>query len=575
MATDSTSPDVELPDAEELERLRISPEVAWYLLSRGIPLPDCPPLFKTPEPRDEPGAQFDAERVDKVIAVFMALRHTKGRLAGRPLKPDPWQVAYILAPVFGWIHYDDDLAMWVRIIRTLYVELPRKNGKTTLAGGIGIYLTCADGEQGAQVIAAATTLDQAEFVFGPIKKLADDSPMLSANVQTFKRKIVHRRTGSYFQPVANAGDAQHGADLHGGVVDELHLHKTNDLVEAIETGTGSRAQPLLVFITTADASRVETPYDRKRTLIEKLDRGVLKDPATYGIVFGADPKDDPLSEETQRKANPGFGISPTRAYLRQAAVKAQQSPADMASYLRLHLNIRTKQSEKYLDLNAWNRNAAMVDPTRLKGRQCWGGLDLASTSDLCAYSLVFPDEDRGGWDVLFRFWTPEENIRNLDRRTADGASGWVKNRFLVATPGNVADYDFIEASIERDLDEYDVQEIAYDRWNSSQLVNSLVSQGAPMVTMGQGFASMSAPTKELQRLLLQGTEERPIVRHGGNPVARWMLDNFAVTTDPAGNVKPAKDKAADKIDGIVALIMALGRATAAQPEEIEVWGFQA
>ncbi|WP_028477926.1 terminase large subunit [Nocardia sp. CNY236] len=567
--TITLSPDVELPDTEELAQLKLSPEIAWYLLSRGIPLPDCPPRWKTPEPRDEPGARFDAERVDKVLAVFRNLRHTKGRVAGKPLVPDPWQVAYLLAPVFGWVHYDADLSLYVRIIRTAYVELPRKNGKSTIAGGIGIYLTTADGEEGAQVIAAATRLEQAQFVFAPIKQLAEKAPALRKHVKTYKAKIVHPRTGSYFQPVANAGDAQHGADLHGGIIDELHLHKTNDLVEAIETGTGSRSQPLIVFITTADASRKETSYDRKRRLVEQLARGALTDPATYGVIWAADETAegfDPYSEDAQRAANPGYGISPTRAFLRQAAVKARQSPADHASYMRLHLGVRTKQAQRYLDIEAWDRNASIVDELTLHGRRAYGGLDLASTSDLCALCWLFPDE-HGGYDALWRLWTPEDNLVALDKRTAGAASGWVQRGIITATPGNVADYDYIEAQILRDSAVFDVVEIAYDRWNSSQLVNNLVAEGAPMVTIGQGYASLSSPTKELQRLVLQGTEETPIVRHGGNPAMRWMVDNFAVALDPAGNVKPDKAHAADKIDGVAALIMALARAIDSEPDQ--------
>ncbi len=246
-----------------------------------------------------------------MLKVFKLLRHTKGRLAGKPLNPDPWQVAYILAPVFGWVRFDEDVQAYVRIIRTAYVDLPRKNGKSTLAGGIGVYLTCADGEAGAQVIAAATRKEQAGFVFDPIKLICEKSPALRPYVKTLASKIVHPKTGSYFQAVASAGDAQHGADLHGGIVDELHLHKTYDLVEAIETGTGSRSQPLIVFITTADAGKRHTPYDRKRAMIEQLARGALHDPSTYGVVFAAPAEMDPFSEEAQRAANPGYGVSPT------------------------------------------------------------------------------------------------------------------------------------------------------------------------------------------------------------------------------------------------------------------------
>jgi len=547
--------------------------------NRGYEIPTCAPLIKTPEPRDIPGARFSPDAVDRVLASFRQLRHTKGLLAGQRFEPDGWQVAYKLAPVFGWLHRSPDSGRWVRVITTAYFEEPRKNGKTTLVGGIGIHLTGADGEMGAQVLAAATTKDQAGFVFEPIRQLVNKSPGLRRHLRPMKHRITHPATGSYFQPIANAGDAQHGADIHGGIVDELHLHKTMALIEALETGTGSREQPLIVFITTADAGKRHTPYDGKRQRIEKLARGVLKDPATYGVVFAAETTDDPFSDETIRKANPGVGISPTWRYMRDAAKKAQENPAELARYKRLHLGIRTKQETRYLEVEHWDVNASMVDVERLKGRTCFGGLDLGSTSDLCALAWVFPTGD-GEFDVLMRHWAPEESIEALDDRTAKAASVWVKQGWLTTTPGNVTDYDFIKAQIDRDMEDFLVQEIAYDRWNAQQLVNDLMNDGAPMITMGQGFASMSAPTKDLQRLIKVGSKVddgglpvRPMIRHGGNPLMRWEIDNFAVAMDPAGNVKPDKANAGDKIDGVVALIMGLARAIANQPEQAEVWGF--
>lgn len=553
--------------------MQLSPEVAWYLESRGYPPPNCPPLIKTPEPRSVKGAAFDPERVDHVIASFRRLRHTKGRFAGQPFDPDCWQVAYYLAPVFGWVAISKDSGEYARIITTVWVELPRKNGKTTLASGTAIYLTGADGEPGAQVVCAATNKDQAKFAFDPMKQIVRQSPALSKHFQAWQSKIVHKASGSYFQPVANVGDAQHGADLHGAIVDEVHLHKDMELIEAIETGTGSRIQPLILYITTADAGRRHTPYDEKRQRIEKLARGVLKDPTTFGVIFGAEKTDDPFVESTWRKANPGYGVSPTRRFMASAAAKAKDSPADLASFLRLHLDIRTKQQFRYLDLEAWDRNASIVDTTRLPGRSCYGGLDLGSTSDLTALAWVFPDDDGAAYDVLMRCWAPEDSLPALDDRTARAASTWAERGWLTLTPGNVTDYDFIKAQINRDCEEFQVHEIAYDPWNAQQLVNDLMGDGAPMITMRQGFPSMSAPTKDLQRLVLLGTEEAPIIRHGGNPLLRWMVDNFAVAMDPAGNVKPDKANAGDKIDGVVALIMGLSRALAAQPQETEVWGF--
>lgn len=547
------------PPPDELDRLKLSPEVAWYLISRDIPLPDCPPLIKTPEPRDVPGAAFDPERVDRVLAAFKRLCHTQGRWAGKSFVPDSWQIAYVLAPVFGWIRWDDEADGYVRIINLLYVDVPRKNGKSSLSGGIAIYLTCADGESGAQVVTAATSENQAGFVFGPIKQLAERSPALKPHVKAHQKRVVHVPSGSYVAVIAAAADAQHGANLHGAVIDELHLHKTADLVEAIETGTGSRTQPLIVIITTADAGKPNTIYARKRERIEKLARGVLKDETTYGVVWACEKKDDPHAEATWRKANPGFGVSPTRAYLMRKSNEAKQSPADLAVFQRLHLGLRTKQVTKYLTLETWDRNASMVVEPDLAGRVAYGGLDLGSTSDLTSLCWVFPDGS-GGYDVLWRYFAPEASLESLDERTAKSASVWVKLGWLVLTPGNVTDYEFVKAQALKDLDLFEVRELGFDPWNATTLTNDLLTEGAPMIEVRQGYASLSPALKEVKRLLLEGTAESPRLRTGGNPVSRWMVDNLAVTMDPAGNVKPDKANAADKIDGISALVTAMSRA---------------
>lgn len=552
-------------DAADLERLKLSPEIAWYLNDRGIPLPDCPPLVQTPSPGEAPGAVFDPDRVDKVLNAFSKLRHTQGQWAGQPLKPDPWQVAYVLAPVFGWVRWDGDADCYVRIVRELYVDVPRKNGKSTLAGGLAIYMTCADGEQGAQVITAATTKEQAGFVFEPVKKLAEAAPALKKHVLPLKDKILHKRSGSYFKPIASVAGAQHGANIHCAIVDELHEHKTPELVETIETGTGSRRQPLVVIITTADSGKRESVYDRKRKRIEQLSRRVFAAPSVYGVVWAAEKEDDPHVEATWRKANPGYGVSPTRSYLQAKSDEAKQSPADLAKFLRLHLGRRTKQETKFLTLESWNRNAGMVDEQALAGREAYGGLDLASTSDLSALCWLFPDDETGGFDAIWRLWTPEDNVDALDQRTAGAASVWVRQGLLVATPGNVADYDYIRLQIDRDMDAFDVRSIGFDPWNATPLTNKLLEDQAPMVKVRQGFVTMSPPLKELQRLLLKGTPQAPLFRHGGNDAVTWMVDNLAVAMDPAGNVKPDKARSAEKIDAVSAAVTALSEAMTREP----------
>lgn len=547
------------PRAHE-RRPELSPEVSWYLETRGYELPDwCAPALRTPEPSGFPGAVFDADRVDKVIAALRCLRHTQGKWAGRELIPDAWQVAYILAPVFGWVAPDDD-GDYVRVVRNVYVEVPRKAGKTTLLSGVLLVLAFADGEAGAQVLAVAGSERQARHCFDPAAQLARSSPQLKAGgIRALQSRIVQQATGSYFAVAASIGDLLHGANIHGAGIDELHVHKTAEVVDAVESGTGARSQPLVFTITTADDGRPESVYAHKRDYIERLVRGAIKQPSVYGVIFAADPLDDPFLESTWKKANPGYGVSPTRAFLADEASKAQQNPVNLARFLRLHLGIRTRQETKYFELPSWDRNASIVDETKLQKRQAFGGLDLASTSDLTALCWLFPD-GAAGYDALWRFWTPEANLRRLDDRTAGAATSWVKLGYLRLTPGEVTDYAYVRAQIVKDLSAFKVTELAYDPWNASQLVTDLQGDGAPMVTVRQGYASLSPPMKQLSRLLLQGTAAKPLMRHGANPVMRWMIDNVAVAMDPAGNVKPDRARSADKIDGVAALVTALSRA---------------
>ncbi len=534
----------------------ISDEVLWYLESRGIPVPDCPPLWRTPEPNRVKGAIFDPDRVDRVMRAMGAMKHAQGKWRGRPLKPDPWQVAYILAPVFGWVRRDDE-GRWVRVIQLLYVDVPRKNGKTTIAGGLALYLTGGDGEGGSQVVAVAAAKSQASFCFDPVKEIVDGTPGLKRNFRPMRGQILHPRSGSKFSVASSIGELLQGSNPHGAIVDELHVHKTPDVLDAVTSGQGARSQPLTVIITTPDDGRSGTVYDRERRKAEKLAAGVLKDESVYAVLWGAELDDDPFSEATWRKANPGYGVSPSKAFMEREARKAKNSPAELAGFQRLNLGIRTKQQERFIKLPTWDRNAGMVVEDRLAGMKCHGGLDLSSVSDLTALAWVFRDDKTGARTVLLRHWLPEDRLDDLNRRTANAASVWVKEGWLRLTPGEVVDYAFVRHQINEDRARFDAQTIAFDRWNASQLVQELLDDGADMVEMGQGFASMSTPTKELQRLLLQGTSKNPMVVHGANPLLRWEIDNLAVRTDPAGNVKPDKARSGEKIDGVVALVMAL------------------
>lgn len=542
----------------------LSPEVRWYLKERGFALPRwCVPAVRTPEPRDVPGAFFDPARVDRVVASLRLLRHTKGKWAGRPLDPDAWQVAYIIAPVFGWVAPDENGRV-VRIIRSAYIDVPRKAGKTTLSSGLALYLAFADGEPGAEVFAVAGSRDQAGNAYRPAKLISENSPQMRAGgIVAQQAQIVRPADGSFFKAVASVGDLIHGSNVHAAVIDELHIHKTADVVDAVESGTGARDQPLVITITTADDGRPNTVYARKREYVERIARGAVKNPGEYGVVFAADADADPFAETTWRRANPGYGVSPTKAFLEGEARKARESPAELARFQRLHLGQRTKQATRYLTLEEWDRNAGMVREARLGARVAYGGLDLGSTSDLTSLCWIFPNTP--GHDVIWRFWVPGEQMRDLDRRTAGAATVWQRQGWLRTTSGNVTDYEVVKAQILADLDRYQAVELAYDPWNATDLVNRLTAEGAPLVQVRQGYASLSPPLKEVKRLLTEGTADQPMLRHGGNPVTRWMVDNLAVAMDPAGNVKPDKSKVTDKIDGVSALVTAMARAMHHQP----------
>jgi phage terminase large subunit-like protein len=344
--------------------------------------------------------------------------------------------------------------------------------------------------------------------------------------------------------------------VHGALVDELHVHKNPDLLEALESGVGAREQPLVIIITTADDGQTTSVYAQRRDMVEKVAKGVLKVPALYGVVFAAEDDDDPFVEETWAKANPLYPVTPSREFMMDAADLAKASAMQKASFLRLHLGIRSKLDAGFFDLASWDRNLSIVDESKLHGRRAYGGLDLAATTDLTALAWLFPD-DSGGFDVLWRFWMPEDAVERLDASTARMASEWVAKGWIKTTPGAVTDYSFIKAQILRDMDSFSVQGVGVDPWNATHLSTELIDEGVPIEHVRQGTMSLSAPLKEIDRLVRLGRPNKPMFRHGGNPVARWMADNLRPTVDSNGNVKPDKAKSTNKIDGISAATTAM------------------
>jgi phage terminase large subunit-like protein len=491
---------------------------------------------------------FDKDAADLAVKFFSKyLIHVKGKKAGEAFRLDKWQEEKIIRPLFGWKRSDG-----TRKYRVAYVEIPRKNGKSTLCAGLALYMLFVDREPGAEVFSAAADREQAGIVFEVAKEMVLGSPALKKRAKIYRRSIVApRRAGSYKVLSADAY-TKHGLNASTIVFDELHAQPNRDLWDVLTTSTGARTQPLVAAITTAGYDRESICWEIHNYATKILD-GVIEDPTFLPVIYAADPEDDWKDPRVWAKANPGLGVSVSEEYFRQECRKAKEIPAYQNTFKRLHLNIWTEQDERWIDMDLWDRGAAPIDPKELEGRPCYGGLDLASVGDLSAFDLLFPRDD-GFIDSLSFFWIPKEGARKRAERDRAPYPQWIKEGFITATEGDVTDYAVIRRDINALGKRFNIKEIGLDRWNSSYLGTQLQEDGFTLVPIGMGFASQSDPTKELMNLLL-GEK----FRHDGNPVLRWCASNVAVEQDAAGNLKLSKKKSTEKIDGVVSVVLALAR----------------
>jgi phage terminase large subunit-like protein len=495
------------------------------------------------------GLRFDEAAGAKVLKFFSILHHSKGEWAGHLIELEPWQ-QFMLWCLFGWKRADG-----TRRFRTAYIEVARKNGKSTIGAGVGLYLMTADGESGAEIYAAATKRDQARITHSEAIRMVRSSPMLKKRIKIFRDNLNIEGTASKFEPLGADSDTMDGLNIHGAIVDEIHAHKTRDVWDKIDTGTGARRQPLMFGITTAGYDRQSLCWTLNEYTKKILDR-VVEDDSFFGLIFTLDDADDWQDERTWIKANPNLGVSKKLDDLRRKAERAKEMPSAQNSFLRLELNVWTQSETKWMPIEHWRQCGVPLDYSKLAGRKCYAGLDLSSTSDLTAWVLVFPPQP--GEDVylvLPRFWIPEDNLQKRVHDDRVPYDVWLRGGHLMSTPGNVIDYDVIFDQVEKDAKLYKVEEIAFDRWGAARVVNVLQAKGLTCVEFGQGFASMSPPMKELERLVMSHK-----IAHGNNPVLNWMADNVVINLDAAGNIKPDKEKSREKIDGIVAMVMGLDRA---------------
>ncbi|GEQ22093.1 hypothetical protein CBU02nite_25990 [Clostridium butyricum] len=494
---------------------------------------------------------FDAMKAQRAVKFINNLKHTKGVWHGVPFDLLPWQDK-IITDIFGTVKEDG-----FRQYNTAYVEIPKKNGKSEIAAAIALYLTCGDNEWGAEVYGCAADRQQASIVFDVAVDMVEQCPALKKRIKPIisQKRLVYMPLGSFYQVLSAEAYTKHGLNVHGVIFDELHAQPGRELYDVMTKGSGdARKQPLFFLITTAGNDRNSICYEVHQKASDII-TGRKIDPTFYPVIYGIKDEDDWQNEANWYKANPSLGHTIDIEKVRAAMLSAKENPAEENIFRQLRLNQWVKQSIRWMPMEVWDKCSFAVDIDKLKGRECYGGLDLSSSNDITAFVLIFPptaDDDK--YYVIPYFWIPEDNLKLRVKRDHVPYDVWEKQGFVKTTEGNVIHYGFIESFIEELGTMFNIKEIAFDRWGAVQMVQNLEGLGFTVVPFGQGYKDMSPPTKELMKLAL---EKR--MAHGGHPVLKWMMDNIHVRTDPAGNIKPDKEKSTEKIDGAVALIMALDR----------------
>jgi phage terminase large subunit-like protein len=505
---------------------------------------------------------FDEERAQLCIDFFQEhLCFIEGEKAGQAFLLEPWQKS-ILANLFGWIRPDG-----TRRYREAFIFVPRKNGKTPFAAGIVDMVAFVDGEPGAQLYVAAGEREQAALTYRHAAGMIARNPELAKRSRAYRtfKSIEFYDGDCVFKALSADADTKHGLNAHLVINDELHIQKNRDLVDTLETATASRRQPMIIHITTAGFDKHSICYE-KYSYAEKIRDGAIDDIKFLPVIYEALEDDDWTDEKTWIKANPNLGVSVSLDYLKSACKEAQDVPAKENTFKRLHLNIWTEQETRWLSMIKWNACDEKCDEQVLFGKPCFAGLDLSSNTDITAFVMAF--QVQNSVVLIPRFWIPKENATERERKDGVPYSVWERQGFLTMTEGNVIDYEYVIDDIQKDFEKYDVQGIAFDRFGFEAVRQRFIKVGAPadkFISFGQGFLSMSPPMKELEKLVLEGA-----IVHNDNPVLKWMASNVAVLQDPAGNVKTNKDKSSEKIDGIVAAIMAIGLMTV-DPGRTEVF----
>ena len=497
-------------------------------------------------------SRYDEAKADRAVAFIENLPHTKGVWAGKKFELMAWQ-EQIIRDLFGIVKQDG-----YRQFNTAYIEIPKKNGKSELAAAVALYLLCADGEQRAEVYGCAADTSQAAIVFDVAVDMVGMTPALNRRIKINKsiKRLTYLPTNSFYQVLSAEAYTKHGLNVHGVVFDELHAQPNRQLFDVMTKGSGdARQQPLYFLITTAGNNIESICYEQHMKALDIIEKR-KKDPTWYPVIFGAPMDADWTDPKVWKKSNPSLGETIKIDKVKAACESAKQNPGEENAFRQLRLNQWVKQAVRWMPMDFWDACAWKIDETELEGRVCYGGLDLSQTTDITAFVLCFPPLDEDDKFIFLPFfWIPEENVSRRVTRDHVPYDLWIKQGYITTTEGNVIHYAYIEKHIEALGKRFNIRDIAFDRWGAVQMVQNLENTGFTVVPFGQGYKDMSPPTKELLNLTMEQK-----IAHGGNPVLRWMVDNIYITQDPAGNIKPNKQKSTEKIDGAVAAIMSLDRA---------------
>lgn len=508
------------------------------------------------------GLWFDEAAATKAITFAGLFRHYKGDLGkedhgrGAFIEWEAWQ-QFVIGAAFGWKRADG-----LRRFRSVYLEVAKKNGKTLMGAVVAILLTFFDNEPGAEFYSIATKEDQAKLSWNDGAQFVAKNASIAARVRKVGKRLVNEQTASFWMPLGRDSDVgDQGINAIGGLVDELHVLADRDPIDNLETATSSRSQPMIWKITTAGVKRESAWADERADAVAILE-GRATDDSVLALIYTLDEGDDPFDEAVWPKSNPNLGVSVRVDTLREQAEKAKRSPAKLAPFLRFRMNVPTGVGTRAIDIDEWDRNSGLEEGedyhawearTFAELRTGYGGLDLASVRDLTAFLFVSRTDD-GFYDVLCRFWCPEDGIAERSRTDGVPYADWVRDGYLIATPGNVTDYDWIQHEVGEIATDHELRETGFDKWNATQLATNLMSDGAVLVAIPQTHSGLTPGWNELEKAILEHK-----IRHGGHPILRWMAGNVEVETDAAGNQKPSKRVSAEKIDGMVALDMAFTR----------------